>query len=60
MTYSCGWKGYESVSGWQVRAVALRDCMKEDKRKWRRFRWFKSGRASNVAELVEWIKASGE
>jgi len=56
----CGWKGYESVSGWQVRAVALRDCMKEDKRKWRRFRWFKSGRASTVSELVEWIKLSGK
>ena len=56
MTYSCGWKGYEGVSGWQVRAIALRDCMKEDKRRWWRFRWFKRERASNVAELVEWLK----
>ena len=57
---SCGWKGFESVSGWRVRAIALRETLQEDKAKWKRFHRHNKGGASTVAELLEWLKSSGE
>ena len=32
----CGWEGFEMVSGWRIRAIALRDQIAGDK-----FRYFK-------------------
>ena len=34
----CGWIGYETVTGWRLRAVALRDALRADKPRWKRFR----------------------
>lgn len=38
MTYSCGWKGFESVTGWRIRATVLRDQVASDKGRYRKFR----------------------
>ena len=52
---NCGWKGFESVSGWRVRAIALRETIQEDKKRWKRFRWHRKNEVSTVAELLEWL-----
>lgn len=35
---TCGWKGFESVSGWRIRATVLRDQLARDKVRYRKFR----------------------
>ena len=50
----------ESVSGWRVRAIALRDVLREDTARWKRFHRHGKGEASTVAELLEWLKSSSE
>ena len=51
---SCGWKGYERVSGWRVRATILRDQIAYDKRKHRKYKLLHPGaEASTVEEMLE-------
>lgn len=50
----CGWKGFESVSGWRIRAIALRDQLASDKVRYRKFRLLHPGaEASTVEELLK-------
>ena len=52
---TCGWKGFESVSGWRERAIALRDRIADDKARYRKYRLLHSGAgAETVEELVRW------
>ena len=47
---SCGWSGFESVSGWRQRAVALRDQLSADKA---RHRWYRILHPSSAPATVE-------
>ena len=51
---SCGWKGFLEVTGWRIRATALRDIIGEDATRWRRFHLFKRGKPSLIRALLEW------
>lgn len=53
---SCGWKGFESISGWRIRAVALRDTLQEEKARWKRFQRHEKGAQSTVANLLKWLQ----
>jgi len=53
----CGWKGYESVSGWRERATDLRDTLQEDKVRWKRFQRQRNSGASTAKELLEWLSS---
>lgn len=53
----CGWKGYESVSGWFIRATALRDQMVADMSRSRRFTLLHPG--SSPATVEELLRALG-
>ncbi len=53
---SCGWKGYEMVSGWFVRGEALREQLDADKLRCERFRLLHQGSdAATVCELIGWL-----
>jgi len=53
---SCGWKGYEMVSGWFIRGEALREQLAADKLRYKKFRLLHPGsEASTVGELMEWL-----
>ena len=54
---ACGWKGYESVSGWRERAIDLRDTLQEDKVRWKRFQRQRNSEASTAKELLEWLSS---
>ena len=56
----CGWKGFEMVSGWRIRATTLRDTIRHDEARWKRFRLLRNGVGSTMVELLEWLKASHE
>ena len=48
----CGWKGFKAVTGWRIRATALRDTISEDEARWKRFHLLKRGKPSMIAELL--------
>ena len=51
---NCGWKGFESVTGWRIRAMALRNQVASDKGRYRKFRLLHPGaEASTVEELLK-------
>ena len=53
----CGWKGMEQVSGWRLRATALRDQIASDKLRYHKHRLLHPcTEASTVEELLEWLK----
>lgn len=53
----CGWKGFESVTGWRIRATALRDQIASDKARYRKYRLLHPGaEASTVGKLLEWLR----
>lgn len=52
----CGWKGFDGIIGWRTRANALRDTICEGNARWNRFRLFKRGKPSSIAELLEWLQ----
>ena len=54
----CGWHGVEEVSGWRVRATALRDTIRRDNTWWKRLRRRIEGRTSTVAELLAYYQSS--
>lgn len=51
----CGWKGFEMVSGWRVRSIAIRQQLQEDKN-----RYLKScllhHRAKTIKDLLTWLE----
>ena len=52
----CGWHGIEEVSGWRVRAIALRDQTANDKLWYRKFRLLHPGAETTTVEsLQEWL-----
>ena len=54
---ACGWKGYESVSGWRLRATALRDTLSADTPRYRRFRFLHPMTGpSSVGQLLDSFK----
>jgi len=52
----CGWKGYEEVSGWRIRAAALRDQIICDVCRYRKYILFHPrAEALAIEELLGWI-----
>ena len=50
---SCGWNGYESVTGWRLRAVALRETLESDSPRFVKAKLFHWGtKASTIEELT--------
>ena len=56
----CGWHGFEEVSGWNLRATTLRDTISQDNTLRKRLRRKIKGETSTIAELLKWLKSSGE
>ena len=53
----CGWKGFEMVSGWRIRAAALRDKLANDKVRYRKYRLLHIGaEAFTVEELLKELR----
>jgi len=53
----CGWKGYEMVSGWRLRATALRDQMASDKSRSHLYNLkHLEAKASTIEDLLQWMK----
>ena len=53
----CGWKGFESVTGWRNRAIALRDQLGSDTGRYRKYRMLHLGaEASTVEELIDGLR----
>ena len=53
---NCGWKGYEMVSGWRLRATALRDQLASDKARYWKYRLLHPTiGASTVEEMIQWL-----
>ena len=52
----CGWHGAESVSGWKVRAIALRDQIEADKFRHGKYSLLHSRtKPATVQELIDWL-----
>ena len=53
----CGKKGYESVSGWRIRATALRDQLARDEERHRKFMEdnYGVGHPGDINELMDWL-----
>ena len=51
----CGWHGIEEVSGWRVRATALRDTIRQDNALWKRLRRHTIKDLSTIYELLDTI-----
>ena len=54
---SCGWEGFESVSGWRIRTKMLRVQMAKDKREFRKYRLLHS--RVKPAEIQDLLSAQG-
>ena len=54
----CGKKGYEMVSGWRIRAVALRDIISNDSSRYIKMKalHYSTG-TKNVIELLTWLRS---
>ncbi len=53
----CGWEGFEMVSGWRQRAIALRDQISKDKTRFSRLMLFHSRvEVAMVEVLLDWLK----
>ena len=53
----CGWDGFEMVSGWRPRAMALRDQISKDKTRFSRLMLFHSRvEVAMVEVLLDWLK----
>ena len=52
----CGWKGYQTVSGWFKRGDALREQLAADKRRHIKFKLIPVGAmSSTINELLSWL-----
>ena len=50
----CGWKGFESVTGWRKRANALRDQVSADMLRYRKYRLLHPGtKPASVQEVLD-------
>lgn len=53
---TCGWKGFESVTGWRIRATALRDQLASDKARYRKYVFIHpKACSSSVADLMHYL-----
>ena len=53
---SCGWHGDESVSGWKVRATALRDQLAKDSFRHGKYKLLHpTSKPATVKELIDWL-----
>lgn len=53
----CGWEGFEMVSGWRSKAMALRDQISKDKTRFSRLMLFHSRvEVAMVEVLLDWLK----
>lgn len=53
---SCGWKGFESVTGWRIRATALRDQLTSDKARYRKYVFIHpKACSSSVVDLMHYL-----
>ena len=53
----CGWQGTEEVSGWRVRALALRDQIASDKLRYQKYRLLYLGaRVLTVEKLLDHVQ----
>jgi len=53
----CGWKGFEMVSGWRMRAIVLRDQLESDKARYIKFKFMHSfSETATVLELLQLIR----
>lgn len=52
----CGWDSYVMVSGWRIRAEALRDTIKEDNLRHLKCKILPGSKESSVADLLEFLK----
>ena len=53
----CGWRGVKEVSGWRIRAIALRDQIASDKLRYRKFRLLHPMVGTSTVEgLHEWLR----
>ena len=53
----CGWKGFETVSGWRLRATSLRDQVSGDKLRYLKFKSFHlTAQPRNVKSLLEFLQ----
>lgn len=48
----CGWKGVEEVSGWRLRATALRDQLASDKSRYIKYRIMHPGTGKTTCETL--------
>ena len=54
----CGWKGYERVSGWRLRATALRDQIAHDTaRNWKYKVLHLGAGAATIEKLMAWMRS---
>ena len=56
----CGWRGFETVSGWFYRGEALRDQIAADKFRHRKHILFHPTDASTIDEFLGYLKSLGE
>ena len=57
----CGWRGFESVSGWFKRGEALREQLAADKLRHGKYKMLHLGtEPTTVDELLAWLKKSTE
>ena len=53
----CGWEGFESVSGWRLRAIPLRDQLAKDTIRYHKFKLLRPTTVSySVAELLSFLQ----
>ena len=55
---SCGWKGFEMVSGWRERAAVLREQIERDAPRYRKYRLLHPG--SSPASVSDLLRLLGE
>ena len=50
----CGWEGARTVSGWQLRSQTLKDTLRQDQNRLRRFRR-RDNDPATIEELLGWL-----
>ena len=56
---NCGWHGDESVSGWKVRATALRDQLANDSFRQGKYKFLHpAAKTATVKELIDWLSTN--
>ena len=56
---ACGWHGNDSVSGWKVRAIALRDRLAKDAFRHGKYKLLHPAvKPATVQELIDWLSTN--